>query len=963
MQVKIGTWVIALIFCMTGVVQVEGQVSYYVGQTIELSVENHAGSSYQWNVYTDAQSVVSADASAYSFTSAANSSATAIIFSKEGTYYPTVFETNASGCSAGRNTPIVILENDLQYALFPTLSTTLCYGDAINTNTIELSFTDEDGTALDEALFPISLNYSIDGVAQTAQTITFSDQTLSISTSQLSGTGSVDRTYEIELTGATDAQNQEILPQTGQNIFSLITKAEPNISLAQTDYTLDLHDRMSFSVSGQDNFIYTWVLTNPLNSSTTLSSIIDETGELAFDLAGEYLLRVKAEGSNGCVSDWQTVSIVVIAPPPPPSHVTPVLAISDINQGWENETLTGNVLTNDLYDSGTLQLTVIAQPDASAGTLTSFNRTTGAYTFVPATGFTGDAAFEYTLCETNAEGKRVCSNAYVTIQVLDTDFEAAYPVGSDKIFAIEMNGTLTGNFLEYDFNLDGASVALEQVTNNELEGNISYRTNGVFTYQPETDFYGQEKFNYEICNAGVCDWATVTIYVLDTIYEQNDLFASDVSFYNSGILSAQLPDNHRGDGATSASYSVAQEPSSGTVVLNSDGSFEYLPNVGETGYFTDAFVYQMISSLDTSMATAYISSYIEEPVIIVKSEFTVGACASVVLDASKSSGVGPLTYSWSPSTYLSDASSSTPIFTPGQSTSYTLTLTDGLGNTVQRTVQVEADSQVEAITDALVFVENSSESILLDATASTGDNLSFSWTSSGSGVIVSGANTSTPEVKGAGKYYLTVTDENGCMDMDSVTVGVWIQAVDDEAEVLVNNYVSINVLRNDIPQGALDPTTVSILVQPTNGIAEVQTDSVIVYTPNDEFSGEDNFVYRVCDYYDQCDDATVLVIVSEEGFFIPNAFTPNNDGYNDYFEIKGLSDYNNVHLKVFNRWGNLVYEAENYGDSEGETGFWDGVANRGVRVGDKMVPAGTYYYILDLGNGDKRLSGFIFIER
>jgi gliding motility-associated-like protein len=332
----------------------------------------------------------------------------------------------------------------------------------------------------------------------------------------------------------------------------------------------------------------------------------------------------------------------------------------------------------------------------------------------------------------------------------------------------------------------------------------------------------------------------------------------------------------------------------------------------------------------------------------------------ITLDASKSTGVGPLSFSWAPGDYLSDATLTNPVFTPGESTTYSLTLTDALGNIDTRTVKVLVDPMPDVVTDKLVFVSNAGESVMLDASESVGSSLSYSWSSSGSGVLVSGGDTATPEVKGTGKYYVTITDQYGCMDRDSVIVGIWIQAVDDKAEALINNYVAINVLQNDIPQGNIDVASVAIVVPPANGSAEVRTDSTIIYTPNTDFIGEDEFIYQVCDYLQHCDEATVLVMVSEEALFIPNAFTPNGDGYNDLFEIKGLANYEHVRLKVFNRWGNLVYESVDYG---GADGFWDGVANYGVRIGKGPVPTGVYFYSLYLGKGEKQLSGFIYIDR
>ena len=73
---------------------------------------------------------------------------------------------------------------------------------------------------------------------------------------------------------------------------------------------------------------------------------------------------------------------------------------------------------------------------------------------------------------------------------------------------------------------------------------------------------------------------------------------------------------------------------------------------------------------------------------------------------------------------------------------------------------------------------------------------------------------------------------------------------------------------------------------------------------------------------------------------IPNAFTPNLED-NDYpvWDIKGIETYPEASVKVFNRWGNLVYE------KFGTYVPWDGThMNKG-----KALPVGTYYYVIDLG--------------
>jgi gliding motility-associated-like protein len=82
---------------------------------------------------------------------------------------------------------------------------------------------------------------------------------------------------------------------------------------------------------------------------------------------------------------------------------------------------------------------------------------------------------------------------------------------------------------------------------------------------------------------------------------------------------------------------------------------------------------------------------------------------------------------------------------------------------------------------------------------------------------------------------------------------------------------------------------------------------------------------------DGCDSAEyITIIVRELELEVPNVFTPNGDGVNDFFEVPNLDKYVSNELVIVNRWGQKVYEASNYDND------WDGDSN----------PDGTYFYIL-----------------
>jgi gliding motility-associated-like protein len=92
-------------------------------------------------------------------------------------------------------------------------------------------------------------------------------------------------------------------------------------------------------------------------------------------------------------------------------------------------------------------------------------------------------------------------------------------------------------------------------------------------------------------------------------------------------------------------------------------------------------------------------------------------------------------------------------------------------------------------------------------------------------------------------------------------------------------------------------------------------------------------------------DSITVDAIKESCLHVYNTLTPNGDGKNDTWIIDGIENYPNVSVKVFNQWGNLVWEHNGYYES------WDGTKN------GKLLPAATYYYIIDLGNGDRPIRG------
>ena len=75
--------------------------------------------------------------------------------------------------------------------------------------------------------------------------------------------------------------------------------------------------------------------------------------------------------------------------------------------------------------------------------------------------------------------------------------------------------------------------------------------------------------------------------------------------------------------------------------------------------------------------------------------------------------------------------------------------------------------------------------------------------------------------------------------------------------------VTIPVLDNDLLSPGAPPNAVVNVSQPSNGVATIQPDGTVLYTPNPGFVGRDTFTYEICNSEGSCDEAKVTVVVSD----------------------------------------------------------------------------------------------------
>ena len=105
------------------------------------------------------------------------------------------------------------------------------------------------------------------------------------------------------------------------------------------------------------------------------------------------------------------------------------------------------------------------------------------------------------------------------------------------------------------------------------------------------------------------------------------------------------------------------------------------------------------------------------------------------------------------------------------------------------------------------------------------------------------------------------------------------------------------------------------------------------------------YAYGALGCYDSTSTViTINTVTTEINTLIPNAISPNDDNTNDVWEITGVSNYPNCFVRIFDRWGQEVFQSTGYSKQKA----WDGTGKAG------KLAEGVYFYIVELRDPDKQ---------
>ncbi|MCD9563422.1 Ig-like domain-containing protein, partial [Tenacibaculum maritimum] len=323
-----------------------------------------------------------------------------------------------------------------------------------------------------------------------------------------------------------------------------------------------------------------------------------------------------------------------------------------------------------------------------------------------------------------------------------------------------------------------------------------------------------------------------------------------------------------------------------------------------------------------------------------------------------------------------------------------VTVTDADGNTDPAIIKVtvtDVNDTPIGVNDTLIVEEDSTSGIDnqinvginddLGIDGGDGDNYSLDPANGPNNGTVSEVSDGVfeyipnPDFTGNDSFTYIITDANGDTDTATVivTVNVTPDAVDDTVTTTEDTAVIVGIYDNDndIPtEGDLtttDPENGTVTID-DGGTPNDPSDDIVTYTPDEGFTGIDTFDYTICDNASpaNCSTATVTVEVTENldtCVVVFNEFSPNGDGINDYLKIECIEKFKDNTVEIFNRWGNTVYSVKGYSNNDPNNRF-EGISNGRANIQvEKKLPVGTYFYVLDLGNGSPLRKGWIYINR
>ena len=631
-----------------------------------------------------------------------------------------------------------------------------------------------------------------------------------------------------------------------------------------------------------------WV-SDPAHGTLTLNADGSFTYTPAADYYGPDSFTYQANDGSAD-SNVATVSIIVR----PAANVAPVAA-DDPYSGNEDSAIIGNVLTNDSDLNGD-SLTAVKVSGPAHGTLTL--NSNGSFTYTPDANWNGSDGFTYQAYD----GELYSNTATVTLNVSAVNDA---PVAADDAFSGNEDSAITGNVLTNDSDVEGDTLTVMLLDSGMAHGSVAMNPDGSFTYTPEANWNGTDKFSYRVYDGtDLSNVATVSITILpvnDAPVAQNDSYTVDQDTVLNVPAAGVLINDSDIDSAAITAVLVSG-PAHGSLSLNDDGSFTYTPAAGYYG--ADSFTYQAndgAANSNVATVSLTVQSLLNEAPVAVNdsasgnedSEITGNVLTNDsdangdTLTAIQVSGPvhGSLTlntdgnFTYKPNANWNGEDSFTYQAFDGQAYSdvATVTITVNPVNDAPVAQNLNVSTAEDTpYTGSIVMTDVDSPNITASVVAGPAHGTLD--------LKADGGFTYTPDADFNGSDSFTYKANDGALDSNIATVTITVTPVNDAPVATNDSYTTDEDVALTIPAaGALandsdvdGDTLNAILVDgPSHGTLDLKADGGFTYTPNANWNGVDSFSYKANDGALDSNIATVTITVTP----VNDAPVATNDSY------------------------------------------------------------------------------------
>ncbi len=725
------------------------------------------------------------------------------------------------------------------------------------------------------------------------------------------------------------------------------------------------------------------------DNTYTVLITADGSGDVTIDVAAGV---AQDDAGNGNLIATQAITLFV-----PP--VFTVDAISDLD-----------VAENVSYTSVMPNLS----GDAPIGTVvyTLGGADAGLFTIDPATGVAslvaqdfetpldanGDNGYEVTVVATDDDGNTDSESWIVSITdvVEGGDTEAVYTVNGSLPIESYSDGELVGSVTD----VDGAIVSAEVTTGTLPPGTEIDPVTGAITVT-DTSLLEVGSYILEVTTTDVDGGVTVQEITIDFSTPGTDIEAvytvvtpNPVDSYSNGDIVGSVLD---------ADGTIVGAVLSNSTVLPTGVSLDPI-----SGELTVSDVSQLVVGVYTfEVTTTDING--ETTVSIVSIEFTTagsdiesvytvndsrstdtysnGEIVGSVLDADTiasavvTSGSLPDGITMDPLTGLITVSDST-ILTSGSYT-FEVTTTDLDGGTTVHVLTIDLTSpgtdteSVYTVTPGETVDSYTNGEVLASVVDLDGGVVSAEVTT---GTLPPGTSIdpitgeitvtdSTLLVAGEYTFDVTTVDGEGNETVHTLTISLDVSNPDIEANYtvsaaqIINDFVIGETLAEvtDVDGGVIDAVVTSGVlpmgteINSTTGVITVLDETLLI-------DGTYTFEVTTTDSIGgiTVNEVTLVFESNPEVALNPQlGFTPNT-GIDGFWVIEGIENYPDNSVYIFNRWGNEVFNIKGYDNADKA---WFGENEGKLSLSESDVPDGTYFYLIDLGDGGSPVSGYVIIKR